>query len=221
MKTDTWMVRFSWVIALGLLVTPSVQGLTINTFTEMLSESDTGPAGLSAEAIFTYDDTANQLMLSLQNTSLASVGSGAGVLLTGIGFNLPEGMSILGGSASMLGSTAINFVAPLDGDVSSEWGYNNTATGHFTDPALYDYVAIVSTMVADTGPKFADGYIENPEGLAGPGMGILTDGGNAGGQHAIRDTTLFTLDLDGTFTLNNVAKGSEVLLATLLLRDLE
>ena len=52
----------------------------------------------------------NVLTIILRNTSQNGAGDGAGILLTGIGFQLPTGVSITGGSAVIgSGSTAVNF----------------------------------------------------------------------------------------------------------------
>ena len=192
------------VLAILCLGFTQVEALQITDFTEILYQNDSDvsdPAGLSALAEFLYDDVANILTIRLQNTSAVSAAHSAGGLLTGIGFSLPEGMLITSGAANLGTSSAIGFTAPAGGDLSTEWGYANSVdNGHFQDPAVYMYDTVVSTMVADTDAKFAPGLIENPAGLAGPEMGVLTSGGSPGGQNAIEDQVWVVLNLTGTYT---------------------
>jgi len=178
---------------LGLLAVPMVQALEITDFDEVLAPSDVDKSKLSAKAEFLL--SGNTLTLTLINTSLAGAGSGAGVLLTGIGFSLPDGIDILSGSADMTGSAAIGFTAPAGGDVSDQWGFANAALAHFQNPGTLGYNAVVSTMTADTGgTSFPSGAANN---IDGPDYGLLADGGNPGGLLAIQDSLLFTLTLSG------------------------
>ena len=187
--------QFTLVLAmlavLGVLAVPMAQAIVITNFDEILFETGTSPGGLSAEAEFLL--SGNTLTLILRNTSSTSAGAGAGVLLTGIGFNLPDGIWMLSGSADMTGSAAIGFTAPGDGDVSDQWGLANADLAHFQDPGTLGYDAVVSTMTADTGHTNFAGDAK-PK-ISGPGYGLLAENGLPGGQLAIQDSLTFTLDL--------------------------
>src|SRR6185436_12908021 len=112
------------------------------------------------------------LTINLRNTSLDSAGSGAGILLTGLGFNLPTGVYIGSGSANMGSSTAIGFTKPASGNVSSEWGYDNAPLnsgallGHAVNTA-------VSSMESQTTTTFALGSLGKPDDLGGPDFGLI------------------------------------------------
>jgi len=188
-------------LTLLCLALNTAQALTIGQpaptdreFTEILLQDDADvddPAGLSAFAEFLYDGIDNVLTIYLQNTSDAEAGSGAGILLTGIGFNLPEGMVIVSGSANVGTSTAHGFTPDPGGDVSKEWGFANPPdSGHFLDTAINEYNAVVSTMGADAKTKFTEGSIVNPPVLDGPEMGLLTSGGGSRRPELHRGPTL-------------------------------
>ena len=140
------------------------------------------------------------LTINLKNTSADAAGSGAGILLTGIGFNLPDGVSIGSGSASMLGSTAVGFIMPAGGNVSSEWGYDNQS---LHSGALLGYAVntAVSSMESQTTSQFAAGSVANPLNLGGPDFGLLsaneTDGLGSGVE-GILDSLTITLNLAGS-----------------------
>jgi PEP-CTERM motif-containing protein len=143
----------------------------------------------------------NVLTIILTNTSLDGAGSSAGILLTGVGFELPAGVSIGSGSANMGSSTAVNFVKPASGDVSSEWGYDNNPlnSGFFLNNGFLSYNTVVSSMVSMTTNQFAGGSLGQPPDLGGPDFGAISASEtDAGGQEAIRSSILLTLYLTGT-----------------------
>jgi PEP-CTERM motif-containing protein len=140
------------------------------------------------------------LTIVLRNTSADGAGSGAGILLTGVAFTLPSGVSIASGVVTIGSSTAVNFTAPLGGDISSEWGYDNSPldSGSFLNDASYDYNSVVASMVSMTTTQFSSGSIGAPPNLGGPDFGAISAAEtDAGGQEAVRDTITFTLLLNG------------------------
>jgi len=144
-----------------------------------------------------------ELVITLTNTSSDLAGSGAGILLTGLAFQLPTGIAISSGSAWMTGSTAVGFVAPLDGNVSQEWGHDNSPlnSGAFLDQATLTYNTAVGSMVSITTTQFASGSISQPPNLGGPDFGLVssaeTDALGAGVE-AIKSTIYIRLALSGT-----------------------
>ena len=153
----------------------------------------------------------NELRITLTNTSFDAAGSGAGILLTGLAFQLPTGIAISSGSANMTGSTAVGFTAPADGNVSQEWGYDNSPldSGAFLGQATLSYNTAVGSMVSITTNQFASGSIGQPVNLGGPDFGLIssleTDAlGN--GVEGIRSSIYLTLLLSGTAPANLVAQ---------------
>lgn len=177
-------------------------GATSLTIDELLFAVDAGNPNLGSQLAASADMTlsGSVLTLTLKNTTGSSSSSGSSVLLTGIGFNLPTGLSISSGSAAVgSGSTKVGWSS---GNLSSEWGFRNGApgSGHLNGTIGDGVVnATVSTMVADASTKFASGSIDASPGLNGPGFGIISAAGSAGGQNAVRDTIVFTLNLTGTY----------------------
>jgi len=178
------------------------------TVDEVLFDSGgtTNPGLLSGTVDMTL--VGNTLTVVLRNTSADAAGSAAGVLLTGVAFQLPSGVAISSGSVSIGSSTAVNFTAPLNGNLSSEWGYDNGPlnSGAFLNDATYSYNTVVASMVSMTTNQFASGSIGQPPDLGGPDFGAIsaleTD---AGGQEEIRDTVTFSLILSGNPPSNLVS----------------
>jgi len=190
-------------LAFAVLAVPAAAD-TI-TVDEILYPPQATSPGLYAGTIdMTYDSGANELIIVLTNTSLGDVGPGTGSannLLTGIGFNLPGTLAIIGGTAvSTAGSTMINFAG---GDISKEWGYDTDPlqSGAFQNPAIasgiYTEVASVMSSQAKDG-DFLAGSLD-PGGLKGPDFGLLstTQTINGNGNEAIQDSVTLTLMLDG------------------------
>jgi|SoiMethySBSTD1v2_1073268.scaffolds.fasta_scaffold537894_2 PEP-CTERM motif-containing protein len=158
------------------------------------------PLLLSGTVDMVYSEDSHTLQIVLTNTSANAAGSAAGVLLTGLGFSLPTGVSILGGTANIGTSTAINFTAPVGGNVSSEWGYENSPlhSGAFLNDGSYSYNTVVASMMSMTSFQFAPGSISQPINLGGPDFGLISAAEtDAGGQQAIRDSIRITLNLSG------------------------
>lgn len=172
------------------------------TVDEILYDSSTNPALLSGTVDMTY--SSGVLTILLKNTSADAAGSAAGVLLTGIGFQLPTGVTLTGGAAYMgTSATAVGFTAPANRNISSEWGYDASPlhSGMFKDGAAFSYNTVVASMESMTTNQFASGSLGNPPNLGGPDFGVISAlETNAGGQEAIRDTIRITLNLQGALS---------------------
>ena len=207
------------VVLLGLGVPPVLGSLVEVEVDEILyqhnkpeaSANVTDPTALAGTVEMVC--VANQLTVILTNTSGDTQSKGAMNLLTGLGFTLPDGVDILNGSVSMLGSTAINFIAPGDDDVSTEWAYTNSVTGgHFFTVALSDVDTVLSSLKADGKTQFALGSINTGTDHGGVDFGLLMDPSSfgkvfsdiIGSQEAIQDKVTFTLSLSGTVPGNLV-----------------
>jgi hypothetical protein len=165
---------------------------------------------LSGTVDMTYNASTKSLSIVLTNTSANAAGAGAGILLTGLAFQLPTGTFINSGSASMTGSTAVNFSAPGNGNVSSEWGYDNNPlnSGAFLNNAALAYNTVVASMVSMTTNQFSAGSLGQPPGLGGPDFGLvsaLETDGLGSGVEGIRDTIRFSLTLGGNVPTNVLA----------------
>lgn len=203
------------VVALtaAALTTISANAVSIGV-DEILTEADTvNPAALSGTVNMSLSGSV--LTVELQNTSGNTGTPGdAGNLLTGIGFNLPAGVTISGGSATIAaGSVAVGFSGT---DISQEWGFENTITsGHFmVPPATLSVNRAVSTMVADVAGKFAAGSIDSPFNLAGPSFGLNSAANAGGGLPYVQDSIVITLNLDGAIPANLLSQidGDAVIL---------
>jgi PEP-CTERM motif len=176
------------------------------TIDEILYASGTDPVLLSGLVDITL--SGNQLLITLTNTSVDEAGTGAGILLTGIAFQLPTGISVTGGSAYMGTSTAVGFTAPADGDVSEEWGFDSPPlnSGSFLGIADLSYNTAAGSMVSITTTQFQSGSIGDPVNLGGPDFGVISNSEtDPGGQEAIRNTIYLTLLLSGTVPGNLVS----------------
>jgi len=191
----------------GALAQPaSADAITVDQF---LAQSDTDFTKLRANVNMTYDASTNVLTIVLRNATLSGAGTGAGLLLTGIGFNLPGYMGINdlnAGSVSMTGSTAINWTQGADGDdVSKEWGWdeNPLQSGALTSLVDSPVNTAVSSMESQTTSQFAPGSLADPVNLDGPDFGLLSSNYGASdlgnGVEAIRNKVTITLNLTGTY----------------------
>lgn len=147
----------------------------------------------------------NILTIVLTNTTseVASLDA-ANNLLTGVGFDLPSSVDVVGGTATSAGGASnINFNSSIT-NVSGEWGYGNSKQGQFNN-AISSIDAIVATLVASTDNKFDPNKVENPDNLAGPEFGLLSasvDASVAGGLNAIQDSITIAVILSGTLPSN-------------------
>jgi hypothetical protein len=153
-----------------------------------------------------------QLIITLRNL-LSGGPRGAGGLLTGIAFDLPDDMNIQSGSVVVgTGSQILGGSLNSAGggtDVSGEWGFLNGISGHFNDAALTTDTQ-VSAMGADVSNKFSTTRIDPPTVLDGPDFGLLGVGENRGRQTAIEDSVIITLLMDHTLNggfLNGINGG--------------
>jgi hypothetical protein len=205
-------------LAAGLtgLALAATQASALNlTVDQILAPGDVDPTYLSGTVDVSYtsiDATHGTLTITLKNTSGDAAGSGAGILLTGLGFVLDDYISIDGGTAVTSGS-AVGFTMPAGGVVSSEWGYDESPlnSGALLN-TLNPVNTAVSSMESQTTSQFAAGSIASPPNLDGPDFGLIsaneTDGLGSGVE-GILDSIVITLNLSiantqGGKNLNNL-----------------
>lgn len=140
---------------------------------QVIWQPDPGILGtdLSATVEFTspvgapYDSY--ELAITVENTSgdLAPLDYPAIVALTGIGFNLPGGVYMVGGDASNTNWYPSSNPSIAE-DPDSIWGYNNTAEGPFANTLGIEPVnAVISTLEATHPTTFGPaGNVDGPDG---------------------------------------------------------
>ncbi len=140
----------------------------------------------------------NTLNIRLVNTSSATAPTGAGGLLTGLAFDLPHGVDVLGGSVSLYNGSV--FVNSSTINPSTVWGFQNaSAPGHFNGLAVD---TVIACMSADTTQPFLGSSV-----LAGPNYGLLSNNGSAGGLPGIQNGIVISLNLSGSVSLTDINNG--------------
>jgi hypothetical protein len=202
-----------FAVAAVLLAASVSHADSINVDQDLWQSDLANPSVLAASVDMSYNATTNVLTIDLANvsTALAVQSDGtpsASALLTGLGFVLPTGMAIAGGSVSMAGSTAINWTNTSD-DVSVEWGYDNSPlqSGVLLSMSDYPLTTGVSTMESGSDTRFSLGppsSLGGAAGLNGPDFGLYShtavSAGSVGGVKGIDDSVVITLNLSGSYS---------------------
>ncbi len=201
---------------LAFLGSPATSNSALVTIDGIVGQSDT-PLGVNGTANFTY--SANTLTILLTNTSPSSTDTttGAGILLTGIGFSLPSNIYITGGAVAIgSGSTAVP--AGSFTSLDFRWGYQNTSAGPNPSSSGFlvgnPYGAVNTTALTINGASIS-GLLPNGTGnVNGPSYGLVSATGNPGGLYAVRSSILLTLNLSGALGgnwWNDIQNGTVVL----------
>lgn len=195
---------------------PSTSQATLVTIDGIVGQSDT-PLGVSGTADFNY--SANVLTILLTNTSPAftSTVTGAGIILTGIGFNLPSNIFITGGAVAIAsGSVAVPAGAFTSLDFL--WGYQNTSAG--PNPSSSGFlvgnpIGTVNTTALTINGSSISGLLPTGTGnVDGPSYGLVSPTGDPGGLYAVRSSILLTLNLSGALGanwFNDIQNGAVIL----------
>ncbi len=196
-------VQLGILAVVGLAMQASAVPISVD---QIIYENTGGgnPAALAGTVNMSV--SGSTLTIVLRNTSTATGATpGSFNLLTGVGFNLPTGVTIGSGSAALTaGSTGVNWnSAVLGNNVSQEWGYdNNVTSGPFQDVTTLDVNTAVSAMTSSSDSKFQAGQLLPPEVLNGPEMGLLSAAvstSEAGGLYAITDSVTISVNLSGSY----------------------
>lgn len=122
------------------------------------------PIGVAPTSLYT-------LHISLQNTSLASAGDGALVLLTGLAFDLPSGVTVDGsnnnGGSVAAGSGTTTSAGWTTAGANGAWGWDNNSAGLSGGALAY------ATLT---------GYDTRVSTVASDGKNAFDGSGNAGGM---------------------------------------
>lgn len=206
------------LLAVALVSSNASAGLML-TVDEIAFASEGGTNVANLMGTVEIDLSGNMLTITLKNTSTDASSEDASQLLSGVGFDLPNGFNIVSGTVKMNGSTAHNFVKPGDGDVSGEWGFDNDPLKGAWSIAFSDINTGVSSRVSTSDTPFSGAFIETPAGLDGPEFGLWSKqySTDPGGLNAIEDKVIIKLNLnadpvnDAAF-LGHIVAGHTVLL---------
>ena len=153
-------------------------------------------ANLSATVDMTFtsvDGTHGLLTVTLTNTSGLTTGTtpSASNLLSGIGFNLPEGVSVVD-NATYNSSIALPAGSSAFGGTFSQtvWGWGTTIGGHYDDPGVLGVNLILSTNTADTSTTFG-----GDANLDGPTWGLQSATGSPTNSPYIKPSISFSIYL--------------------------
>ena len=205
------VLKLAILVCLAAILLPTSSNATPLTVDEIIYETGvnaTDPNVLGGTVDMTFNGSTLEITLTNTSTGVASLEASYN-LLTGLGFNLPGALYIDIGFVSMAGSTAINFTAPGDNDVSGEWGYDNYPlnAGPFQNPPAGETYSTVNTVVSCMESSSKDGVFSSslygPDPLAGPEFGLLSgqvESSVAGGQYAIQDSIILSLTLGGSWS---------------------
>ncbi len=190
------------VFALIHLAGPSPSyGLSMNIDEKLFAGDPSNASNLSGTVDMTVSGSTLTIVVTNTTTSIVVEGNGAGNLLTGVGWTMPDGFSISSGSATVEAGSEVGGWGPAT-DVSPEWGFANVVdSGHFDgSPSYYLYKNVVGTVTADLDSLFALGNLGGPNNNAnGPDFGLLSDSvavTAAGGQLAIQSPLTIVLTLN-------------------------
>jgi hypothetical protein len=219
--------RFSAPFCMGLFLAALIGapsstwalGLTID---QIIYQPSAGldPSALNGTAEATV--SGNTLSIKLTNTTSLTGGASGTLLLTGIGFALPNGVTLSGGSASVSGgSSTINFSGT---NLSGEWG-SGAAHGFFLDtgagvlPGLNYAAATQQALFLNGSPFDPSAYIANPQNtVGGPDFGLLSGAfpnSAAGGLYAVKNSLTLSWTFSGISEsdLLTAIQGGPVVLA--------
>lgn len=200
-RGDRIMKKITLICALffSMLVVGSAFATSL-TIDEIVYQPTSGlnPTKLAGTADATFISS-NVLTITLTNTSadLGVIDNFASAILTGIGFNLPSGVTITGGDVTIpSGSNLIN--PPASYDLSEEWGWGGPQspfqTGHYVT-GIIGFNA--STLQASISHDFT-GDSAPPANVDGPYWGLLSDNqSTSSNQQYIIDSIVITLNLSG------------------------
>jgi len=182
----------------------------------------TGTNGASATANFSF--AGSTLTVLLTNTSTSPFnGGGAGAILSSLNFDLPDGVTILGGSVALgPGSSVVtqynnkgdkSWVDTTSPNLNSEFAFSNNGIGN-TGTGV-----VVGALNAVTSHNNGSANLTRFDGVPGAGAtggldpGILAFGTPVFGNNSkhVMNSLLFTLNLSGPLAnLDFLANGSYV-----------
>ena len=221
MKHSSKRIVFLFMAILAFLGFPATSNSALVTIDGIVGQGDT-PAGVSGTADFGYAPNALTILLTNTSPLSTSATTGAGILLTGIGFSLPTGIYITGGDAEFGTSTLGTLSVPVPGgsfvSLDNRWGYQNTSAGPNPSSSGYlvgnPYGAVNTTALTVNGNSISGLLPSGTGNVNGPSFGVVSATGDPGGLLAVRDSILLTLNLSGALGdgwFNDIQNGTVVL----------
>ncbi len=183
-------------LVVGMSETGSADPITINYL---------APTGQTATAQFSFLNGSTLQIILTETTSAATLTSaglsGAGAILTSIGFQLPSGVNISSGSVTIAsGSSTAGFSTGSYGagtDVSGEWGATIGGPQPINGAGTFHFVSTIAAQVT----KFPGANLDGPDSLDGPQGGLLSDPAFRGGLGVIVNSVVIQLALSQSLTL--------------------
>lgn len=188
-KSGRWLIVGVALVAAFGLIAPQAGAVVIDYMTPT--------TGQTATADFSFFD-ATHLDIHLSETTPAGASSltGAGAILTSVGFLLPDSaVIVLPGTVQTDGSsTSVGFAVNVgsNADVSGEWGATLGGEKPIGDGNNWDFVSVNTAQVT----QFAGANLDGPADLDGPQGGLLDDSASRGGLGVIDNGVIIRLTLD-------------------------
>lgn len=209
-------MKRSIFIVLVMFIGAMVAGSSIPSWGQTLSidqiiyQPSAGLDEMQLHASATAEVVGNALTITLTNTSGFTGGNSSGLLLTGIGFELPTGVMLTNGGAYVAGGSTgyykignTSYSLPGGANLSGEWGGGSPGgSGPFANVATLnvDYVAAtLQSAFYDGSPFDSSQILKNPADVNGPEFGLLSNNfANAGGLGYVKDSLTLTWIWTGT-----------------------
>lgn len=158
------------------------------------------PTGQTASAQFSFLNGSTLQIILTETTSAATLTSaglsGAGAILTTIGFQLPNGANLSSGSATIAsGSSTAGFSTGSYGagtNVSGEWGATIGGAQPINGQGTFHFVSTLAAHVT----KFSGPNLDGPSNLNGPQGGLLNVAAFRGGLGVIVNSVVIQLILN-------------------------
>ena len=189
------------VFILGLMLTFTCKVMATSlTIDEIVYQPTSGldPTKLSGTADATF--SSNVLIVTLTNTSanLGVIDNFASALLTGVGFNLPGGVTITGGNVTIpSGSNLIN--PPASYNLNTQWGWGGNQSPFQTGAYVIGTIGFNASTLQASITKDFTGTTTPPANVDGPFWGLLSASQSTSqpNQQYIIDSIVIAFNLSG------------------------
>jgi len=221
---------FLLAICLGMLaslmvIAPTSSSATSLNIDEIIYQPSAGldPAMLSGSVDASISGAT--LSITLKNTSLSTGGNSSGWLLTGLGFYLPEGVTLTNlsavvspGSSGAYSISGTQYTLLSGANLRGEWGGGDpSGSGPFSNLTTknVDYVtATLQSAFYDGSPFDPAAMLKNPDDVDGPEFGLLSSNfTDAGGLGYIKDSITFTWTITGGSLTTAALDGKDVVIS--------
>jgi hypothetical protein len=192
-----------------MVIAPTSTGAATLNIDEIIYQPGAGldPAMLSGSVDAGISGTT--LTITLTNTSLSTGGDTSGWLLTGLGFYLPEGVTLTNlsavvspGSSGAYSISGTTYALVQGDNLRGEWGGGDpSGSGPFSNLTTKDVNYVTATLQSaffDGSPFDPTAVLKNPDDVDGPEFGLLSRNfADAGGLGYIKDSITFQWTIVG------------------------